>query len=165
MERIEPLDYRASVNVDGVQIRLLPAGHVLGAAMTQLEVDNIRILYTGDYSFEPDRHLAVGAGRALDHDDEVLANAHTVTVQLPRCAGSHAADAATLVELTGCSAAPPATLPLGRTAKLYMRGKSSSSSVQSKARSCTTVVSAMAGASKPIHSCPPNGGVFIVSVT
>ena len=91
--------------------------------------------------------------------------ATTVTVQLPGCAGSHAADAATLVELTGCSAAPPATLPLGRTAKLYMRGKSSSSSVQSKARSCTTVVSAMAGASKPIHSCPPNGGEFILSVT
>jgi cleavage and polyadenylation specificity factor subunit 3 len=33
------------------------AGHVLGAAMFSIVIDNIKILYTGDYSMEEDRHL------------------------------------------------------------------------------------------------------------
>lgn len=35
------------------------AGHVLGAAMFTIEIDGIRVLYTGDYSMEEDRHLAM----------------------------------------------------------------------------------------------------------
>lgn len=31
------------------------AGHVLGAAMFMINIDNIRVLYTGDYSMEEDR--------------------------------------------------------------------------------------------------------------
>lgn len=34
-----------------------PAGHVLGAAMFMIEIAGARILYTGDYSTEEDRHL------------------------------------------------------------------------------------------------------------
>lgn len=32
------------------------AGHVLGAAMFMLDIDGIRVLYTGDYSLEEDRY-------------------------------------------------------------------------------------------------------------
>lgn len=34
-----------------------PAGHVLGAAMFLIQIAGARILYTGDYSTEEDRHL------------------------------------------------------------------------------------------------------------
>jgi cleavage and polyadenylation specificity factor subunit 3 len=71
VDRIEPLDFRTTAMVDGVSIRLVPAGHVLGAAMTQLELDNIRILYTGDYSFEIDRHLPQATPPA-DYGPDVL---------------------------------------------------------------------------------------------
>jgi cleavage and polyadenylation specificity factor subunit 3 len=33
------------------------AGHVLGASMYLIEIDGIKILYTGDYSRERERHL------------------------------------------------------------------------------------------------------------
>lgn len=42
----------------GIKFTATAAGHVLGAAMFTIEIDNIRVLYTGDYSFEEDRHLS-----------------------------------------------------------------------------------------------------------
>jgi cleavage and polyadenylation specificity factor subunit 3 len=57
LARIEAVDLRQKVTVDGVQFLLLNAGHVLGAAMVLLEIAGVRILYTGDYSCEEDRHL------------------------------------------------------------------------------------------------------------
>lgn len=42
----------------GIKFTATAAGHVLGAAMFSIEIDGIRVLYTGDYSMEEDRHLA-----------------------------------------------------------------------------------------------------------
>lgn len=56
--KIEMVDLRQKINVGGVQFMLLNAGHVLGAAMVMIEMGGVRILYTGDYSCEEDRHLA-----------------------------------------------------------------------------------------------------------
>ena len=41
-------------------MRITPyaAGHVLGAAMFLVEIAGMKLLYTGDYSRMPDRHLA-----------------------------------------------------------------------------------------------------------
>jgi len=58
LARIECVDLRQRVNVGGVNFQLLNAGHVLGAAMVMLEMAGVRVLYTGDYSCEEDRHLA-----------------------------------------------------------------------------------------------------------
>ena len=58
LARIEKVDLRQKVNVDGVHFALLNAGHVLGAAMVMLDIAGVRLLYTGDYSCEEDRHLA-----------------------------------------------------------------------------------------------------------
>jgi cleavage and polyadenylation specificity factor subunit 3 len=41
----------------GVRFTPTAAGHVLGAAMFSIEIDGIKVLYTGDYSMEEDRHL------------------------------------------------------------------------------------------------------------
>lgn len=40
------------------QVRAYRAGHVLGAAMFMVEIAGMRVLYTGDYSRQPDRHLS-----------------------------------------------------------------------------------------------------------
>ncbi len=37
--------------------RAYNAGHVLGAAMFMIEIAGVRVLYTGDFSREEDRHL------------------------------------------------------------------------------------------------------------
>ena len=56
--QIEAVDYHQEVVVGG-GLRFTPyhAGHVLGACMFMLEIAGLRVLYTGDYSREEDRHL------------------------------------------------------------------------------------------------------------
>lgn len=56
--QIEAVDFHQDVSVGG-GLRFTPyhAGHVLGACMFLLEIAGLRILYTGDFSREEDRHL------------------------------------------------------------------------------------------------------------
>lgn len=58
MERIEVVDFHQEIDVDGIKFKPYMAGHVLGAAMFQVEIAGVSVLYTGDYSRQPDRHLA-----------------------------------------------------------------------------------------------------------
>ena len=46
-----------STKVAGIKFWCYNAGHVLGAAMFMLEIAGVKILYTGDFSREEDRHL------------------------------------------------------------------------------------------------------------
>ena len=43
--------------VKGIRITSFYAGHVLGAAMFQIEYDGLSVMYTGDYNSYADRHL------------------------------------------------------------------------------------------------------------
>ena len=56
--QIEAIDFHQDVAVSG-GLRFTPyhAGHVLGACMFMIEIAGLRILYTGDFSREEDRHL------------------------------------------------------------------------------------------------------------
>lgn len=56
-ERIEAIDYHQEVEVDGIKFTSYNAGHVLGAAMFNIEIAGVKVFYTGDYSREEDRHL------------------------------------------------------------------------------------------------------------
>lgn len=56
-DRIIAVDYRQTVSIKNLRVTPLNAGHVLGAAMFLIETDRVRLLYTGDYSTEEDRHL------------------------------------------------------------------------------------------------------------
>ncbi|CAD7951055.1 unnamed protein product [Amoebophrya sp. A120] len=56
-QKIELIDLRQVIDIDGMRITCFSAGHVLGAAMFLVEIAGIRVLYTGDYSREEDRHL------------------------------------------------------------------------------------------------------------
>ncbi|CAI6336437.1 unnamed protein product [Periconia digitata] len=55
--RIEAIDFYTTHTIAGIRITPYPAGHVLGAAMFQIEIAGLNILFTGDYSREDDRHL------------------------------------------------------------------------------------------------------------
>lgn len=57
LAKIQTIDYHQTVEFNGVKFSAFRAGHVLGAAMFLIEIDGIKILYTGDYSREEDRHL------------------------------------------------------------------------------------------------------------
>lgn len=55
IDKIDVIDYYQTKEYRGIKFTPTPAGHVLGAAMFTIEIDNIRVLYTGDYSMEEDR--------------------------------------------------------------------------------------------------------------
>ncbi|MES2828003.1 MAG: exonuclease [Bacteroidota bacterium] len=48
------LEYHQAININGVLISLIPAGHMLGSGMILMEYLGIRYLYTGDYKLQPD---------------------------------------------------------------------------------------------------------------
>ena len=51
IDAIQPIDFYQSFNpAPGIQITFFPAGHILGAAMILIEVDDHRILISGDFS-------------------------------------------------------------------------------------------------------------------
>lgn len=56
-DKVETIDYHSTVEVNGIKFTAFHAGHVLGAAMFQVEIAGLRVLFTGDYSREMDRHL------------------------------------------------------------------------------------------------------------
>ncbi|PUU73580.1 beta-lactamase-like protein [Tuber borchii] len=55
--RIEAIDYHTTLTHAGISITPYHAGHVLGGAMFFIEIAGLKILFTGDYSREDDRHL------------------------------------------------------------------------------------------------------------
>jgi cleavage and polyadenylation specificity factor subunit 3 len=57
IDKVEVLDYHETIEHKGIKFSATAAGHVLGAAMFMIDIDGIRVLYTGDYSLEADRHL------------------------------------------------------------------------------------------------------------
>ncbi|KAA1117832.1 endoribonuclease ysh1, variant 2 [Puccinia graminis f. sp. tritici] len=56
-DSINAIDYHQEISLGCLRFTSYPAGHVLGAAMFLIEISGIRVLYTGDYSTEEDRHL------------------------------------------------------------------------------------------------------------
>lgn len=67
MDKIEVVHFHQRVTVNGISFEALNAGHVLGAAQFLIEIAGVRVLYTGDYSREEDRHLMVAEVSRLPH--------------------------------------------------------------------------------------------------
>ncbi|UKK01192.2 cleavage and polyadenylation specificty factor subunit [Theileria orientalis] len=57
LDKIETIDFHEELTVNNIKVSCYRAGHVLGACMFLVEIDGVRILYTGDYSVEKDKHL------------------------------------------------------------------------------------------------------------
>ena len=56
-DRIETIDYHSTMEIDGIRFTAYHAGHVLGACMYFIEIGGLKVLFTGDYSREENRHL------------------------------------------------------------------------------------------------------------
>ncbi|CAG2111379.1 unnamed protein product [Medioppia subpectinata] len=57
MDKIETINFHEEKEVSGVRFWCYNAGHVLGAAMFMIEIAGVKVLYTGDFSRQEDRHL------------------------------------------------------------------------------------------------------------
>ncbi|KAL1918857.1 uncharacterized protein VTP21DRAFT_2879 [Calcarisporiella thermophila] len=57
-DRIETIRYREHYEIGSVRIQAMDAGHALGAAMFLVEIEGVKVLYTGDFSCEEGRFLA-----------------------------------------------------------------------------------------------------------
>ncbi|KAF2183668.1 hypothetical protein K469DRAFT_710466 [Zopfia rhizophila CBS 207.26] len=82
---IEAIDFYTTHTIAGIRITPYPAGHVLGAAMFLIEIAGLKILFTGDYSREDDRHL-VSATVPKDIKIDVLITESTfgIATHVPR---------------------------------------------------------------------------------
>lgn len=56
-DRIDTIDYHSTMELDGIRFTAYHAGHVLGSCMYFIEIGGLKILFTGDYSREENRHL------------------------------------------------------------------------------------------------------------
>ncbi|QQL50778.1 MBL fold metallo-hydrolase [Mucilaginibacter ginkgonis] len=48
------LGWQQQINIGGVEVSFLPAGHMLGSAMVLMVYQGVRYLYTGDFKLQPD---------------------------------------------------------------------------------------------------------------
>jgi cleavage and polyadenylation specificity factor subunit 3 len=71
LKRIEVCQYHQTIEEKGIKFTAYNAGHVLGAAMFMVEIDGVRVLYTGDYSRHEDRHLEM-AELPRDSQNEII---------------------------------------------------------------------------------------------
>lgn len=83
-ERITAIDYHQEIEFEGIKFSAYNAGHVLGAAMFLVEVAGVKLLYTGDYSREEDRHLMAAEKPDAQLDVLVCESTYGVQSQQPR---------------------------------------------------------------------------------
>eukprot|EP00181_Compsopogon_caeruleus_P003961 CAMPEP_0184681636 /NCGR_PEP_ID=MMETSP0312-20130426/4616_1 /TAXON_ID=31354 /ORGANISM="Compsopogon coeruleus, Strain SAG 36.94" /LENGTH=865 /DNA_ID=CAMNT_0027132613 /DNA_START=62 /DNA_END=2661 /DNA_ORIENTATION=+ len=84
MKRIEPIDYHMEKNVNGIRFWGYNAGHVLGAAMFMIEIAGVRVLYTGDFSRQEDRHLKEAELPPLRPDVVIIESTYGIQVHESR---------------------------------------------------------------------------------
>eukprot|EP00735_Rhodelphis_limneticus_P014893 TRINITY_DN899_c0_g1::TRINITY_DN899_c0_g1_i1::g.25416::m.25416 TRINITY_DN899_c0_g1::TRINITY_DN899_c0_g1_i1::g.25416 ORF type:complete len:855 (+),score=243.34,sp/P79101/CPSF3_BOVIN/56.77/0.0,Beta-Casp/PF10996.3/4e-32,CPSF73-100_C/PF11718.3/8.2e+02,CPSF73-100_C/PF11718.3/1.1e-27,CPSF73-100_C/PF11718.3/1.3e+02,Lactamase_B/PF00753.22/2.5e-15,Lactamase_B_2/PF12706.2/3e-12,Lactamase_B_2/PF12706.2/2e+03,RMMBL/PF07521.7/3.1e-11,Lactamase_B_3/PF13483.1/3.2e-05,Lactamase_B_3/PF13483.1/4.6e+03 TRINITY_DN8 len=74
MDKVELIDYHQELEFNGIKFTCYNAGHVLGASMFMVEIAGVRVLYTGDFSRQEDRHL-LGAEIPDVHVDVLIVEA------------------------------------------------------------------------------------------
>ncbi|KNA11690.1 hypothetical protein SOVF_132750 [Spinacia oleracea] len=84
MDRIEVIDFHQTLEVNGIRFWCYTAGHVLGAAMFMVDIAGVRVLYTGDYSREEDRHLRCAEIPEFSPDICIIESTYGVQLHQPR---------------------------------------------------------------------------------
>lgn len=84
MEKIEVINFHEEKEVAGVRFWCYNAGHVLGAAMFMLEIAGVKILYTGDFSRQEDRHLMSAEIPAIMPDVLIIESTYGTHIHEPR---------------------------------------------------------------------------------
>eukprot|EP00818_Percolomonas_sp_WS_P005200 CAMPEP_0117448304 /NCGR_PEP_ID=MMETSP0759-20121206/7330_1 /TAXON_ID=63605 /ORGANISM="Percolomonas cosmopolitus, Strain WS" /LENGTH=722 /DNA_ID=CAMNT_0005240683 /DNA_START=418 /DNA_END=2586 /DNA_ORIENTATION=+ len=89
MDAVELIDYHQEKQHKGIKFWCYNAGHVLGAAMFMVEIAGIRVLYTGDYSREADRHLLGAEIPAISPDVLIVESTYGIHTHRPRREREH----------------------------------------------------------------------------
>uniref|UniRef100_A0A0D6QUQ9 Metallo-beta-lactamase domain-containing protein n=1 Tax=Araucaria cunninghamii TaxID=56994 RepID=A0A0D6QUQ9_ARACU len=84
MDKIEVIDFHQTLEVNGIRFWCYTAGHVLGAAMFMVDIAGVRVLYTGDYSREEDRHLRAAETPPFSPDVCIIESTYGVQLHQPR---------------------------------------------------------------------------------
>jgi cleavage and polyadenylation specificity factor subunit 3 len=84
MEKIEQIHYHQHMQHNGIKFWCYNAGHVLGAAMFMIEIAGVRILYTGDFSRQEDRHLMEAELPEMGCDVLIVESTYGVQIHEPR---------------------------------------------------------------------------------
>jgi len=84
MDKIETINFHEEKEVSGVKFWCYNAGHVLGAAMFMVEIAGVRILYTGDFSREEDRHLMSAEIPSMRPDVLIVESTYGTHIHEPR---------------------------------------------------------------------------------
>lgn len=83
--QIEAIDYHTTHTISSIRITPYPAGHVLGAAMFLIEIAGLKILFTGDYSREVDRHLiSAEVPKGIKIDVLITESTYGIASHIPR---------------------------------------------------------------------------------
>ncbi|KEY66430.1 hypothetical protein S7711_06170 [Stachybotrys chartarum IBT 7711] len=83
--QIEAIDYHTTHTISSIRITPYPAGHVLGAAMFLIEIADLNIFFTGDYSREQDRHLvSAEVPRGIKVDVLITESTYGIASHVPR---------------------------------------------------------------------------------
>ncbi|KAH0788525.1 Cleavage and polyadenylation specificity factor subunit 3-I [Histomonas meleagridis] len=70
---------RQTITYNGIKICCYQAGHVLGACMWMVEIDGVRVLYTGDFSLEDERHLKGAEIPPVTPDVLIIESTHGIS--------------------------------------------------------------------------------------
>mmetsp|Transcript_13034 Transcript_13034/g.45844 ORF Transcript_13034/g.45844 Transcript_13034/m.45844 type:complete len:741 (-) Transcript_13034:420-2642(-) len=84
VNKIICIDYHQEVEVEGVKFWCYNAGHVLGACMFIVQIAGVRLLYTGDYSRQEDRHLMAAEMPSVQVHVLVVESTYGVQTHEPR---------------------------------------------------------------------------------
>lgn len=83
--QIEAIDYHTTHTISSIRITPYPAGHVLGAAMFLIEIAGLKIMFTGDYSREQDRHLvSAEVPKGVKVDVLITESTYGISTHVPR---------------------------------------------------------------------------------
>lgn len=88
-DKIETIDYHSTIDVGGIKFTAYHAGHVLGAAMFFIEMGGLKMLFTGDYSREEDRHLSSAEVPHTKPDLLITESTFGTATHIPRLEREH----------------------------------------------------------------------------
>ncbi len=69
LEMLIPVDYGEEMRINGGRVRFFQSHHILGSAMTLVEKDGRKILYTSDYNFGRTRCFKGASSEVEAHED------------------------------------------------------------------------------------------------
>lgn len=81
MNKISTIELHETIIVNGIKIKPYYAGHVLGASMFLVEYKEVKILYTGDFNSNADRHLGAAYVDKIKPDILISETTYATTVR------------------------------------------------------------------------------------